>query len=163
MWERKNDRYGAGSPSPSAEQPRTAPAPDGPLKASRRAVIGSSILIKGDVTGSENLTIDGRVEGRIELRGHNLTIGPQGKINADIHVRSISIGGEVTGNVSADEKLELTDSGRLVGDISSPRIALSEGAHFNGSVKMEPARDKQPQQQEPQKEMVATAAAGKIT
>ncbi len=158
MWERKNEKYGAGSPQPRGEGPRTAPAPDGPLKANRRAVIGSSILIKGDVTGSENLTVDGRVEGRIELRGHNLTIGPTGKINANIHVKSISIGGEVTGNVSADEKLELTDSGRLVGDISSPRIALAEGAHFNGSVKMEP-----PRRQHQQQEMVATAAAGKIT
>jgi cytoskeletal protein CcmA (bactofilin family) len=151
MWEKKSEKYGAGSPPPRAEEPRTAPAPDAQLKASRRALIGSSIRIKGDVTGSENLIVDGRVEGRIDLKSHSLTIGPNGRVNADIHVKSISIGGEVTGNVSAEEKLELTDSGRLVGDIRAPRIALAEGAHFNGSVHMEPPRQ--------EKAAVATAAA----
>ncbi|HKY33102.1 MAG TPA: polymer-forming cytoskeletal protein [Candidatus Polarisedimenticolia bacterium] len=112
------------------------------------ANIGQSLFIKGEVSGSEDLTVDGRVEGRIDLKDHNLTIGPNGRVHADVHAKNITIIGEVTGNVVADEKVDLTDSGRLVGDIRSPRIAVSDGAQFKGSVDMVQTRNEASERRE---------------
>ena len=98
--------------------------------------IGPSIFIKGELSGDEDLTIEGRVEGKIELKSHNLTIGPKGRIHAAVHANAVTIKGEVTGNVFARERVEIADSGRLTGDITSPRITISDGAHFRGSVDM---------------------------
>jgi len=99
--------------------------------------IGPSIQIKGELQGDEDLTIDGRVEGKIELRDHNLTIGPNGKIKADLHATTIVIAGDVQGNAYAKERVEIAPTGRLNGDIASPRITIADGAHFKGSVDME--------------------------
>jgi cytoskeletal protein CcmA (bactofilin family) len=99
--------------------------------------IGQTIFIKGELTGTEDLTIDGRVEGKIELKDHNLTIGPNGKIKADLYAKNIVITGEVLGNAFASEKVEVTNSGVLKGDIVSPRIVIADGAQFKGSVDMD--------------------------
>ena len=103
--------------------------------------IGPSIQIKGELQGDEDLTIDGRVEGKIELRDHNLTIGPNGKIKADLHANTIVIAGDVQGNAFAKERVEIAPTGRLNGDIASPRITIADGAHFKGSVDMERANE----------------------
>ena len=103
--------------------------------------IGPSIQIKGELQGDEDLTIDGRVEGKIELRDHNLTIGPNGKIKADLHANTIVIAGDVQGNAYAKERVEIAPTGRLNGDIASPRITIADGAHFKGSVDMERSGD----------------------
>ena len=99
--------------------------------------IGKSVVIKGELTGSEDLTIEGHVEGKIELRQNVLTIGPNGKIKAQVFAKSVIILGEVTGNVTATEKVDLRDNGSVDGDIISPRVAIAEGAHFRGSVDMQ--------------------------
>ncbi len=99
--------------------------------------IGQSIFIKGELTGNEDLTIEGKVEGKIDLKDHHLTIGSTGIINAEIFAKSVTITGEVTGNVRADDRIEITNKGKLKGDISSPRITIADGAHFKGSVDME--------------------------
>jgi cytoskeletal protein CcmA (bactofilin family) len=138
MWERKEADRDRFEPQPQPvrnETPRMAAAPAFQTKTAH-ANIGQSLFIKGEVSGSEDLTVDGRVEGRIDLKDHNLTIGPNGKVHADVHAKNITIVGEVTGNVVADEKVDLTDSGRLVGDIRAPRISVSDGAQFKGSVDM---------------------------
>src|SRR5262245_5273254 len=144
MWERKEadrDRFENQTQPVRNEAPRMAAAPAFNSKVAH-ANIGQSLFIKGEVSGSEDLTVDGRVEGRIDLKDHNLTIGPNGKVHADVHAKNITIVGEITGNVVADEKVDLTDSGRLVGDIRAPRIAVSDGAQFKGSVDMvQVARD----------------------
>lgn len=101
-----------------------------------RASLGRSLIIKGEVTGSEDLTIDGRVEGRIHLDGHDLTIGESSKVSAEVQAKNITIYGDVTGDMVADEKVTLADSGRLVGNIKAPRIAVSDGAQFRGNVDM---------------------------
>ncbi len=106
-------------------------------KGGRIVNIGPSIHIKGELQGDEDLTIDGRVEGKIELRDHNLTIGANGKIKADLFAKTIIIAGEVAGNAHAAERVEITPTGRLNGDIASPRITIADGAHFKGSVDME--------------------------
>jgi len=101
--------------------------------------IGKSVVIKGELTGSEDLTIEGHVEGKIELRQNILTIGPNGKIKAQVFAKSVIILGEVTGNVTATEKVDLRDNGSVDGDIAAPRVAIAEGAHFRGSIDMQRA------------------------
>jgi cytoskeletal protein CcmA (bactofilin family) len=98
--------------------------------------IGKSVVIKGELNGSEDLTIEGHVEGKIELRDHVLTIGPNGRIKAELHAKSVVVLGEVIGNVSASEKVDIRENGSVEGDITSPRVAIAEGAHFRGSVDM---------------------------
>ena len=99
--------------------------------------IGKSVVIKGELSGSEDLTIEGQVEGKIELRQNVLTIGPNGKIKAQVFAKSIVILGEVTGNVTATEKVDIRDNGSVDGDIAAPRVAIAEGAHFRGSIDMQ--------------------------
>src|SRR5260221_8118061 len=104
--------------------------------------IGKSVIIKGELTGSEDLTIEGHVEGKIELRQNVLTIGPNGRIKAQVFAKSVVILGEVTGNVTASEKVDLRDNGSVDGDIAAPRVAIAEGAHFRGSIDMQRAAAK---------------------
>ena len=101
--------------------------------------IGKSVVIKGELTGSEDLTIEGHVEGKIELRQNVLTIGPNGRIKAQVFAKSVVILGEVTGNVTATEKVDIRDNGSVDGDIAAPRVAIAEGAHFRGSIDMQRA------------------------
>jgi cytoskeletal protein CcmA (bactofilin family) len=112
--------------------------------------IGKSVVIKGELSGSEDLTIEGHVEGRIDLKGNVLTIGPNGKIKAEVFAKAVIVLGEVTGNVTASEKVDIRDNGSVDGDIASPRVAIAEGAHFRGSVDMQRAGVKPPPPQQPQ-------------
>jgi len=98
--------------------------------------IGQSVVIKGELKGSEDLTVEGRVEGTIALNEHVLTIGANGNIQAKISAKSIIVLGTVVGNITASERVEIRDSGSVEGDIVSPRVAISEGARFLGSVDM---------------------------
>jgi cytoskeletal protein CcmA (bactofilin family) len=135
MWEKKDPRdTRAPEPPPSRSSFETVARPHS--EAGGLVNIGPSIFIKGELSGDEDLTIEGRVEGKIELKSHNLTIGPKGKISAQLHANAVIIRGEVTGNVFARERVEIADTGRLSGDITSPRIVISDGAQFRGSVDM---------------------------
>jgi cytoskeletal protein CcmA (bactofilin family) len=125
------------------------PAPVAPASGSREPIakvrhqqggemanIGKSITIKGDVVGDEDLVIDGRIEGRIELKESHLTIGPNGDVKAEIEAKQVTIVGKVAGNVNATERVEIRESGRLAGDLTSPRLLIHEGAQINGSISM---------------------------
>jgi cytoskeletal protein CcmA (bactofilin family) len=98
--------------------------------------IGKSVVIKGELNGSEDLTVEGSVEGRIELRDHVLTIGSHGKITAEVFAKVVVIVGEVVGNITASEKVEIRENGSVDGNIVAPRVAIAEGSHFRGSVDM---------------------------
>jgi cytoskeletal protein CcmA (bactofilin family) len=119
--------------------------------------IGKSVVIKGELNGSEDLTIEGHVEGTIQLRDHVLTIGPNGRIKAQVFAKSVIVLGEVNGNITASDKVDIRDNGSVEGDLIAPRIAIAEGAHFKGSIDMQrkggapqaqakPAQAAQPQQ-----------------
>jgi cytoskeletal protein CcmA (bactofilin family) len=147
MWKRDEAVKPAGQAAPAAAPtPSAAPAAahgvtaraDEPRGSGSRDVvnIGKSVVIKGELNGSEDLTIEGHVEGKIELRDHVLTIGPNGKIKAEVFAKSVIVLGEVAGNVTATEKVDIRDRGSVDGDIISPRVAIAEGAHFRGSVDM---------------------------
>jgi cytoskeletal protein CcmA (bactofilin family) len=102
--------------------------------------IGKSVIIKGELSGSEDLTIEGQVEGKIELRQNVLTIGPNAKIKAQVLARAVVVEGTVQGNISSSEKIEIRDKGSVEGDLSSPRVAIADGAHFRGSIDMQQAK-----------------------
>ena len=108
--------------------------------------IGKSVVIKGELNGSEDLTIEGHVEGTIQLKEHVLTIGPNGRIKAQVFAKSVIVLGEVTGNVTASDKVDIRDNGSVDGDIVSPRVAIAEGAHFRGSVDMQRKGGEKPAQ-----------------
>ncbi len=99
--------------------------------------IGQSICIKGELTGNEDLTIEGVVEGDIKLKDHNLTIGVNGKAKAGLFAKNITIMGKVHGDVHAEEKVKISKSGKLKGNITAPRVIIEDGARFKGSVEME--------------------------
>jgi cytoskeletal protein CcmA (bactofilin family) len=99
--------------------------------------IGQSIEIKGELTGNEDLTIEGKVDGKILLKDHNLTIGANGRIAADVHAKTVVVIGEIVGNITADDKVEVAESGSMKGDIVSPRVVLADGARFKGSIDMD--------------------------
>ncbi len=99
--------------------------------------IGQSIQIKGDLSGNEDLTIEGKVEGKILLKDHNLTIGANGKITAEIQAKTVLVIGEIVGNINADDKVEVAATGSMRGDIVAPRVVLADGARFKGSIDMD--------------------------
>ena len=143
MWKRDESVKPAAPPATPAAAP-SASAPAAPQAGEPRAQlgrdmvnIGKSVVIKGELSGSEDLTIEGHVEGKIELRQNVLTIGPNGRIKAQVFAKSVVILGEVTGNVTASEKVDLRDNGSVDGDIAAPRVAIAEGAHFRGSIDMQ--------------------------
>ena len=102
------------------------------------AAIGASIRIKGDVTGDENLIIQGHVEGTIKVQGHNVTISKTGRVKANIEANQIIVEGELQGDMLGDEKVIIRDTGNVHGNIVAPRVTLEDGALFKGSIEMEP-------------------------
>jgi cytoskeletal protein CcmA (bactofilin family) len=126
--------------APAAADSRIPPSTTNePLRGMERTTvnIGKSVVIKGELNGSEDLTIEGQVDGKIELRQNVLTIGPNGRIKAQVFAKSVIVLGEVTGNVTATEKVDIRDNGSVDGDIAAPRVAIAEGAHFRGSIDMQ--------------------------
>jgi cytoskeletal protein CcmA (bactofilin family) len=121
--------------------------------------IGKSVVIKGELSGSEDLTIEGQVDGKIELRQNVLTIGANGKIKAQVFAKAVIILGEVVGNVTATEKVDIRDNGSVDGDITSPRVAIAEGAHFRGSIDMQRGGVKSGEKPEKAEAKPAPAAA----
>ena len=123
------------TPSLSSNTPRE-PIKSSPAVADRADVghIGKSVVIRGELTGNEDLYLDGEIEGNINLRDHKLVIGPNGKIKATITARDIVLHGRVEGNVSATERVELKKACTLIGDVSTQRIVIEDGAYFKGSI-----------------------------
>src|ERR1700728_385141 len=110
-----------------------AKAMDAP-KTGEFAHIGKSVVIKGELSGSEDLYVDGNVEGKIELRNHSLTIGPNGKVKADVSAKVLVILGKLDGSVNASDRVELRKSAVVTGDVTTQRIAIEEGAFLKGKV-----------------------------
>jgi|SwirhisoilCB1_FD_contig_31_5332348_length_1030_multi_4_in_0_out_0_2 cytoskeletal protein CcmA (bactofilin family) len=122
--------------------------------------IGKSVVIRGELTGNEDLYLDGEIEGNIDLRDHKLVIGPNGKIKATITARDIVLHGRVEGNVSATERVELKKSCTLVGDVSTTRIVIEDGAFFKGAIDIKQEKDNR---SEARKSSAASAGAASGT
>jgi len=145
MWKARPDEKPAPGPATPAITPSTvassSAAPPRPVALrpnenfrSEMAHIGKSVLIKGELSGSEDLYLDGEVEGSVELNNHSLTVGPHGRVRANIHAREVVVHGKIDGNVQGDEKVELKKSAILMGDISTQRIVIEDGAYFKGAI-----------------------------
>ena len=146
MW--KPNQTGNSSPTPSEPvrpaAPATpsfepavrssAPAPAAQAATSDQATIGKSLIIKGEVTGSESLYIDGKVEGSINLPGNRVTVGRNGQVTANISAREIVVLGKVRGNVNASDRVDIRSEGSLSGDVVAQRISIEDGAFFKGGI-----------------------------
>lgn len=122
------------------QQQQQQPTPPATRKESRgETVIGRGITVKGELIGDEDVKIEGRVEGKILLT-KNLYVGQTGVIEADVEAENINIGGTVTGNLMAQNRVEIVASGKMMGDIKAPRVVVSEGAHFKGNVDMDTSK-----------------------
>jgi len=144
MWNRQKDEIGP--------PVRETPAPALPVREAARevrppepqqresslrggiATIGKNLVVKGNVSGGEDLYVDGELEGSVELKDNNITVGPNGRVNANLHARDIVVLGRLKGNVRAVERLEIRKTGSLIGDIITARVVIEDGAYFKGSI-----------------------------
>lgn len=157
MWKRDDAVAGQPQQGGQAAAPQQTQARG---QESTKVNIGKSVIIKGELSGSEDLTIEGQVDGKIELRQNVLTIGPNGRIKAEIYAKAVVVQGEVSGNITATEKVDIRDAGSVDGDLAAPRIAIADGAHFRGSIDMKREGGAKPAQPgAPQPGQPATAPA----
>jgi cytoskeletal protein CcmA (bactofilin family) len=105
-------------------------------------MIGQTIKVKGSITGNENLTIEGTVDGSVDLPQHDLTIGESGQVSANVNAKTVKVDGQVTGDVVGSEKVIISKTGRVNGNLIAPRVTLEDGAKFKGSIDMDPGEDK---------------------
>jgi cytoskeletal protein CcmA (bactofilin family) len=125
----------ATTPSSSYESTTPRPgAPTGTPAAADQATIGKSLVVKGEVTGSESLYIDGKVEGAINLSGNRVTVGRNGQVAANISAREVVVLGKVRGNINASDRVDIRSEGSLTGDVSAQRISIEDGAFFKGGI-----------------------------
>ena len=125
------------APASMATEPSVAPRPatsSSTTTTADQATIGKSLVIKGEVTGSESLYIDGRVEGSISLAGNRVTIGRNGVVAANINAREIVVLGKVRGNLTASDRVDIRSDGSLTGDVVAARISIEDGAYFKGGI-----------------------------
>jgi cytoskeletal protein CcmA (bactofilin family) len=108
-----------------------------------QATIGRTVVIKGEVSGSESLYVDGRIEGSITFKDHRVTVGRNGVVQANISAREVVIMGKVTGNVECSDRVDIRSEGTLTGDVVSARISVEDGALLRGSVQLNPSEHKQ--------------------
>ncbi|MCA1778865.1 MAG: polymer-forming cytoskeletal protein [Xanthomonadaceae bacterium] len=127
----------------SATEHRTeTPRPVTPPGAKDIAIIGSSISINGELKGAEDLIVQGRITGTIELKSNTLTVGPEGRIDAEVFAHTILVEGTVNGDLYASERISIQKSARISGNILAPRISLEDGARFKGSIDMDSESEK---------------------
>ena len=143
MWKPTNSPSTTPTSSPEPQRNYTPPAPEpppaprpaaAPLNTQEQATLGKSLVIKGEVTGSESLYIDGRVEGSINLPGNRVTVGRNGVVSANISAREIVVLGKVRGNMTASDRVDIRGEGSLTGDVVAQRISIEDGAYFKGGI-----------------------------
>ncbi len=138
MFEKRRTRKQEAPAKPTFEEP-DSPVASAPVSSGRAAVIGPGIHINGDISGNENLIIEGKVDGKIKLPSHQVSVGQGGKVNADITAKVIKVDGHVKGDLIGTEKVVISRSGNVHGNITAPRMTLEEGAIFKGSIDMDPS------------------------
>ena len=127
--------------SPAASSPVTTSPSEKSFSPRSTAVIGKTIKVKGSISGNENLVIEGTVDGSVDLPQNDLTIGESGQVVANLDAKTVKVDGQVTGDISGSEKVVISKSGRVQGNIVAPRVTLEDGAKFKGSIDMDPGSD----------------------
>ncbi len=177
MWNRrKEEEY---TPKPASAPPtpselakegipmstlpgRSASEPHHDSHRGGQAVLGKSVIVKGQIHSREDLTIDGEVEGTVELQEHRLTVGPNGRVTASVKAREIVVLGTIHGNVETTDKIDIRKDAKLVGDIKTARVVIEDGAYFKGNidiVRAEAPRQAPAPAPKPQPQPVASATA----
>lgn len=141
LFKNKRDEEPEPSPAPPSPAPTFVSPTPAPVRAERggnttMANIGKSLRVKGDVEGDEDTVIEGRVEGRVTLKNHHLTVGANGEVQGEVSGKQVTVVGRVTGNVIASERIEVRETGQVQGDVISPRLLVTEGALINGAITM---------------------------
>lgn len=146
MWWEKKPLVIAPSASPRAQPPTPTPKVESPMteaisKSFNPAatnqfptLLGQSVVLRGDLSGKEDLLIEGQLEGTLNFPDHCVTVGPHGQVKGEVHARLVIVQGSVNGNISAREKIEIRKSGNVVGDLVAAGIAIEDGAYFKGSI-----------------------------
>jgi cytoskeletal protein CcmA (bactofilin family) len=173
MWnKRKEEEYPpkspAAQPAPASQIKENAPMSTNPAPSHHApdsrgpAVIGKSVMIKGQIFSREDLTIDGEIDGSVELHEHRLTVGPNGKLQAGVKAREVVVLGTIHGNVEASDKIDIRKDAKLVGDIKTARIVIEDGAYFKGSIDIarpEAAAARTPAPAQPKSQTANSAAS----
>ena len=171
MWKPTNQSTTPGRPGTAEPEPRpatstppapavgepAAPRPVSSTTTADQATIGKSLVIKGEVTGSESLYIDGRVEGSINLSGNRVTVGRNGVVAANINAREIVVLGKVRGNLTASDRVDIRSDGSLTGDVVAARISIEDGAFFKGGIDIRKGAQPGQKSEETSKSSAATA------
>jgi len=167
MWKTRKEEERPAMPSGRTEALPTSPAiakeapmdyPKAPESRNDMAHIGKSVLVRGELSGSEDLYLDGQVEGSIELRGNSLTVGPNGRVHASINARDVVVHGKIEGNVNATGRVELKKTAIQIGDIVTQRIVIEDGAFFKGGIDIHKEAAK-PAETKPQTTATAASAS----
>jgi cytoskeletal protein CcmA (bactofilin family) len=145
MWTKQQPQAEPSAPAQAAKpsvvafsNPSTPVLGSSPARSAAR--LGSSLQIKGHITGTEDLQIDGKVDGPISLRGHELTVGPTAQLTSEIHARAVAVYGKVVGNLHARDRVDVKSDGSVIGDISTARISIEDGAQFKGRIEIDPTK-----------------------
>jgi len=149
MWNKPQSEMEAPA-APSVHRPTSSASSLGERSAVRldsssprgAARLGASLEIKGQITGAEDLHIDGKVTGSISLNGHELTVGPNAQLQSEIEAGDLIVSGRVVGNVHARGRVDIRKDGSVTGDVASARISIEDGAHFKGRIEIDPAKSK---------------------
>jgi len=141
VWKKKESETPTPEPVRKPEPPAPRPAP----RRSDRAVIGPTLKISGEISGEEELLIQGQIDGKIVVKGQGVTVGKSGRVRADIHARSVRVEGQVRGDLFGEQEVVLESSGDVEGNLIAPSVRLENGSRFKGSIDMERAKQPIPQ------------------
>lgn len=145
MFDRSKDKQqdkpeSSSAPAPAVESSyNSTPRPAAASGSGKSATLGATIKVKGDISGDENLLIEGQVEGTVTLASHELTVGKSGKVHADVTAKVIRIDGEVHGDITGKEKVFVSSTSNVKGNIVTPKMTLEEGARFKGTIDIDPS------------------------
>jgi cytoskeletal protein CcmA (bactofilin family) len=174
MWNTNKSEAGNSSQTPAPSAVPHAPAsaesrsvgappgtsavrPNGPV-ARDLATLGATLTIKGQITGEEDLQIEGKVEGPISLQGHRLTVGRSARLQSEVSAREVVVYGHASGNLHARERVEIKKDGEVIGDITTSRISIEDGAYFKGHIEIERAKQKAESKSDVESERAKTPA-----
>lgn len=143
-WKKPEEETASVTPSAGAASLPSSPAGRSaePVRTSNGAVIGSSLVIKGEVTGNEDLFIHGQIDGKVTLHKNSVVVGREGRVKADIYARSIRVEGQVNGDLYGEGEVVIHKSGQVRGNITAPQVSLENGSKFKGAIDMEPGDDR---------------------
>ena len=143
MWNKPQSEVpGSSTPSQESRVPATPSSAPGAMRpmapaAKSLACLGSTFLIKGEISGEEDLQIDGKVEGPVSLRNHRLTIGKGAELDSEINAREVVVYGKAVGNIRVRDRVEIKKNGEVIGNITTARLSIEDGAYFKGSIEIE--------------------------